>query len=273
MKKILLTFEGGNFPQETLEFVRCLNTLSPVLLTAAFVPEVDYAHLMSQSGGIAGAAYIPQVADEDEVIERNSALLEEFCREHVIQHVVRTDRLDFALPSIRKEARFADLMALSSRHFFENINDVQPNSYMKEILHSVECPVLLLPEKSDLPGSIILAYDGTPSSIYAIKQFAYLFPELSDIPAHLVFVSGKNDEPFPDATLVEELAGQHFKDLHLVKLNMPPYDFFNDWITGKENPWLVTGSYGRSELSQLFSKSFIAGMIRGHKIPVFIAHT
>jgi hypothetical protein len=110
--------------------------------------------------------------------------------------------------------------------------DVQPNAYMKEILHSTECPILLLPERSDLPGSIVLAYDGTPSAVYAIKQFAYLFPELSDIPTYLVFV--------------------------------------NSWITGRENPWLVTGSYGRSELSQL---CFIAGMIREHKIPVFIAHT
>jgi hypothetical protein len=212
------------------------------------------------------------VADEDEVIEKNGSALKDFCREHAIRYIVREDRLDFALPSIRKETRFADLMVLSSRHFFENINNIQPNAYMQEMLHSAECPVLLLPEKSDLPQTIILTYDGSASAAYAIKQFVYLFPELSHVPAILVFASEKSDDPFPDGKLIEELVAQHFKDLSLVKLDMSPREFFNNWITGKENPWLITGSYGRSELSLLFSRSFITETIKEHKIPVFIAH-
>jgi nucleotide-binding universal stress UspA family protein len=35
---------------------------------------------------------------------------------------------------------------------------------------------------------------------------------------------------------------------------------------------LVTGAYGRSELSNLFKKSFLSDVIGQHKIPVFVAH-
>lgn len=273
MKKILLPFEGSNFPTETLEFSKRLNELSPIMLTGAFVPEVDYAQLLSATGGMAGVAYIPPMEDEGEIIEKNSARLEDFCRLNNIRHAIHTDRLDFALPSIRQETRFADLLVLSSQHFFENINPQQPNAYMKEILHTTECPVMLLPEEFDLPDNIVLAYDGSPSSVYAIKQFIYLFPELLNRPATLVYLSEKAADKFPDEALITELVGQHFRELHLLRLKTTAHDFFKTWIPSRETPWLVTGSYGRSDISLLFSKSFIAEMIRDHRIPVFMAHS
>ncbi len=45
MKKILLPFEGGHYPQELLDFAGTLQPMAPILLTAAFVPESDYASL------------------------------------------------------------------------------------------------------------------------------------------------------------------------------------------------------------------------------------
>jgi hypothetical protein len=272
MKKILLPFEGANYPGEILEFAHNLHALSPFMLAAAFVPEVDYANFGNLPAGVGGAVYSPATIDEDPVIEKNGALLEAFCREHRIKYAQHTDRLDFALPSIRKESRFADLMLLSSIHFFENISSDQPNAYMKEILHSAECPVLLLPENPGLPETLILTYDGTASSVYALKQFAGLFPELSGIPAQLVCIQDKVEEPLPDEMLIEEWASQHFKDLHVKKLSMQPHVFFNNWLFGKTKPWVITGSYGRSGLSLLFAKSFITDLIKIHRIPVFIAH-
>jgi nucleotide-binding universal stress UspA family protein len=49
-------------------------------------------------------------------------------------------------------------------------------------------------------------------------------------------------------------------------------DFFSRWLPAQERSWLVTGSYGRSDLSLLFSKSFISSLIGEHRIPVFMAH-
>ncbi|MDR3716409.1 MAG: hypothetical protein P4L51_26690 [Puia sp.] len=275
MKKILVPFEGANFSPATLEFVRKLNESAPILLTAAFVPEMDYANLWNPATGIIGAPYLPKTdKEEDELIESHSAILETFCRGQNIKYALHTDRLDFALPSIQKESRFADLMLVSSLHFFERVSSEQPNAYLKELLHATECPVLLLPDSAGLPENIILAYDGSPSSVYAIKQFIYLFPELSALPATLVYIdeNRKNEAPMPDRTGIEEWAGSHFSNLSILTLGLPKGAAFPEWIAAQKNPWLVTGSFGRSGLSLLLSKSFVAGVIKSNTVPLFIAH-
>jgi len=272
MKKIIIPLEGPNYPQECLELVRVLNAISPVRLTAVFAPEVDYSQIWSVAGGMAGATYLPDLGDEDRNVAESSQRLEDFCREHSIQIFMHKERLDFALALIRKETRFADLLILDGQHFFENIDDRQPNAYMKEILHTTECPILLAPEKAVVPGSLILAYDGSAASVYAIKQFAHLFPEFSGLPVTLFHLGESKDAAFPDRENIAELASSYFTDLRVLELHMDHRDFFFRWLPAQERPWLVTGSYGRSDLSQLFSKSFIAGLIKEHKIPVFTAH-
>jgi hypothetical protein len=272
MKKIVLPFEGRHFPEDVLEMLSQLNILSPVLLTAAFVPEVDYAQLWSLAAGAGAATYLAEVDDEDEMIRNNTARLDDWCKRHNLRYVAHTDRFDFALQAIRKESRFTDLLALSTRHFFENISSDQPNVYMKEILHMAQCPILLVPEKACLPGHIVLAYDGSVSSIHAIRQFTYLFPELCHTTATLVYLSEKKEEVFPDESFISELAAQHFKDLRIQKLEMSAENFFGEWIADKPQPWLVTGSYGRSGWSQLFAKSFAMATLKQPSIPVFIAH-
>jgi len=89
MKKILISFEGESFPQELLEFARQLNVKDPILLTAAFVPEVDYAHLWSTTGGVASALFVPQVEDESTVIEDHSVKLEAYCARNGIKLRIR----------------------------------------------------------------------------------------------------------------------------------------------------------------------------------------
>lgn len=272
MKKIVIPFEGANFPLECLGLVRRLNDISPVRLTAVFVPEVDYSQIWSVTGGMAGVSYVPDLQDEDLIVEENSRRLGDFCRDHSIRLSIHKERLDFALALIRRETRFADLLLLDSQHFFANIDERQPNAYMKEILHTTECPILLLPEKTFMPGNIILAYDGSAASVYAIRQFAQLFPEFSGLPVTLVYLSDGKEVEFPDKENIEELVSGYFTDVHVLRLHMDHKDFFFRWLPAHENSWLVTGSYGRSELSQLFSKSFIASLIREHKTPVFMAH-
>jgi len=272
MKRIAVPFEGDHFPEGSLELVRRLNELSPVWLSAAFVPEVDYSVLWSMMGGIAGAVFVPEAPDEDEIIARNGARLEEFCKAYSIRLTIHKERLEFALPLIRKEGRFSDLMLLSGRHFFDNIDNRQPNTYMKDILHTSECPILLLPDTVYLPESIILAYDGTPASVKAIKHFAHAFPEFSDKEVTLVHLDGDREASLPDQEYIEELASACFTRLRMLNLKVDHRDFFTTWLPARERPWLVAGAYGRGEMSQLFNRSFVSELIREHRIPVFITH-
>ncbi len=149
---------------------------------------------------------------------------------------------------------------------------VAPNDYLREALHDVKCPVLLVPEKFDFPESVILAYDGSDGSVLAIKQFAYQFPSLTNKKTLLVYANDDPSEDFPDKIQIEELAARHYSDLTMFKLDINPRKYFGDWVAEKKSALLVSGSYGRSGLSQLFRKSFVKDVLVDHHLPVFIAH-
>ena len=272
MKKILLAFDGNHFSEGSFEFARALNEMRPILLLGVFIPQVNYANLWSYASAGSGPLLIPLVEEEEsETIHKNIARFEELCKKHAINYRVHKDFFDFGLPELKKETRFADLAILSSETFYQNLGTAIPNEYLKEMLHSSECPVLVVPEKFNFPESNILAFDGSESSVYAIKQFAYLFPELSNNRTLLVHADDE-ETSFPQELYIKELASRHFPKLTLFKLDVNPKKYFASWIKEKKSAILVSGAYGRSSVSQLFKRSFVSDVIGDHQLPVFIAH-
>lgn len=273
MKKILLVFDGINFSEGAFEFARRLNEKNKILATAVFVPQVNYANLWSYAGTAGTTSSIPLIEDEEaEQIEKNIERFERLCEKNNLEFRIHKDFYDFALPELKEETRFADVVILGSESFYSNIGIGEPNDYLKMALHDVECPVIIVPEKFDFPENNILSYDGSESSVYAIKQFAYLFPEFISNPTLLVYTKNEGKDDIPHIEYIEELAGRHFPDLTIMKLHLDPKDFFATWISDKKKPILISGSFGRSSLSRIFKKSFVRDVIKEHKLPVFITH-
>src|SRR5439155_955802 len=184
-----------------------LNEVTPVLLTAIFIPQVDYSSLWSYSTGVSGSLFIPLIEDEDAVmVEKNIDRFELLCRKNNINFRLHKDFTDFALPGLKKETRFADLLILGSESFYENLGIHDPNDYLRDALHGAECPVLVVPEHFDFPEKNILSYDGSESSVYAIKQFSYLFPEFANNNTLLVYAKSETEKELPDEEYLEELA-------------------------------------------------------------------
>ena len=273
MKKILIAFDGTQFSEGAFEFARALNQLRPVLLTGVFMPQVSYANLWSYSGAMAGPLYVPMIEEEEgDLLQKNIEHFQSLCIKNDIVFRVHRDFNDFALPELKRETRFADLLLISSEKFFENMIGGNAIDYMRDAIHNVECPVVVIPEKFSFPKRNVIAYDGTASSVYAMKQFSYLFPELCSNETLLVYSKDREGNDLPDEIYVEELATQHFRDLSLLKMKLNPKKFFNDWVKGEESPILITGAMGRSSISEMFRKSFITDVIVDHQLPVFIAH-
>jgi nucleotide-binding universal stress UspA family protein len=272
MKKVLIAFDGTQFSEGAFEFARNLNTRQPILLVGAFIPQVSYANLWSYAGAMAGPSFVPLLETEDtEIVQKNIARFEDLCQKNGIACKVHKDFHDFALPELKRETRFADLLIISSEKFYENLAGEDPSEYMKDALHASECPVVVVPERFDFPSRNILAYDGSDSSVFAIKQFAYLFPELSANETMLVFSNDKESK-LPYEHYIEELASQHFNDLSILKLDIHPRREFHNWICENRNAILVSGSYGRSFFSQIMRKSFVSEIIAEHRLPVFTTH-
>ena len=277
MKKILIMLDGTKFSAGAFEFARQLNELQPILLVGIFLPQLRYACLWNCAAAMSGPLYLPEAAqqkidlEEKQVVEENLADFERLCLKNNISFRVHNDVYDFSLAELRKETRFADLLIISDESFLEDFNTNSSES-IKKVYHNAECPVLVVPEKFEFPKKNIIAYDGSESSVFALKQFCSLFPELCNNETVLLHLKAGDEPGIPDQEYVEELASQHYKNLTLQKLRVTPGKYFDLWLEKENKPILITGSYGRSLLSQVFKKSFVSDIIPGHRFPVFIAH-
>ena len=274
MKKIIIAIDGTNFSNGAFKFVRKLNEKAPVLVAGIFVPQVDYANLWSYSTAAAsGPLFVPLVEEEEsKEVAKNIEKFQALCKKNNIACRVHKDFFDFVLPELKRESRFADVMVLSGELFYQHIIGAGQFDYMRNVLHNAECPVLIVPEHLEFPDTNIIAYDGSDEAVYAMKQFAYIFPEFASNKTVLVYAEKESEKDFPSRALISELATQHFTDLVFHKAELDPKKDFSEWVNEKKGAILVTGSFSRSAFSEAFRKSFVADIIREHKVPVFIAH-
>ena len=95
---------------------------------------------------------------------------------------------------------------------------------------------------------------------------------MSGKPTLLVYASKNPAGDFPGKGQIEELVARHFPNLTLLKLNINHKKYFGTWLSENKSAILVSGSYSRSDFSQLLKKSFVGDIIAQHRLPVFIAH-
>jgi hypothetical protein len=275
MKKIIIALDGDHFPKGAFEFAKYINTQNEILLAGIFLTPVDYSKLMAYTTGVQGVAVMPEwlmKKNDDEIVNRNIQLFEEACTADGLHFRVHRDNDLMALASLVEETRFADLLLISSDLFYKNIEQKQPNYYLEEVLKKTECPVMLVPENFKTPSQVLLSYDGGESSMFAIKQFAYLFPELTNLETIMLSVSDDNPAALPEFDMVTELLARHYSDLQLQNVHMPDKKSFVEWLACQPNSYIVMGAFSRSTFSELFKKSFAKDIIRDIKMPIFISH-
>jgi len=269
MKKLLLIFNGDTFSESTFDFINKQYPLKSSLLTAVFMSPVDYSIVWGYPLPLGGYTDT-EIVNADKIAE-NIVRFETLCRENEIEYKVHKESDDSNADIIEKETRFADLLIISGSLFYNDADSEEPGYYMRHALHDAECAIIVFPDHYEYPVNNILTYDGSADSVYAIKQFAYLFPEWCNRKTYLVYANAKSKD-IPDKELIEELARRHFPYLSMDKLEFDPVKYFNTWVTDKESAIIVTGAYERSYFSELVKKSFIDETIRDHRVPVFIAH-
>jgi hypothetical protein len=272
MKKLLAVFDGEHFSDGVFGFARRLNELRPALLTGVFLPSVDYTDItVYYLGGMTTPLYNRALDTDVEAMTRNKERFQELCAHHGMEFRIHEQISGRILEGIQKETRYADVLLLDSALFYQNLGETQQDDYLKDTMRRAECPVVLVPEHYDFPEQIILAYDGSESSVFAIKQFAYLFPELTSLRTLLTYVSPEGKD-MPDGPYIQELASRHFSDLTFFNLEADPDRDFDTWVQRQKGSMLVAGGFGRSAVSELLKRNFAGDIIREGRLPVFIAH-
>lgn len=273
MRKVIVAFEAANFSEGAMRFVSAMNKAEQVTVTGIFLPAALYTTFGNHADALSTGVLLP-VTDDVETSEINKSVLKfrEYCASHHLRHRVIKKFDDFGLPELKQQSRYADLVVLGSEYFFKVPESDKLSDYLKTSLHDAECPVVVVPESFSQPQINILTCDGTASSARAIKNFTYLFPEMSRDHTVVAMFEPNNTRHKDQDVKIKELVSAHFPDHQFVHSGADSSRYFSDWSVDNRPAIVVCGAFGRSVISILFRKSFIADVLMNQKLPVFISH-
>src|SRR4030095_15620472 len=278
MEKILLAIDAYNPDKNAIEFACYLGRLTKSKITGIFLENVT-----ADQKAVLQTAHETPYADQDaddywiqnlariERIEKNIRFFRQKCAAEEVLCRVHRDR-GFPATELIEESRFADLIVIDSEFSMNTNYEDSPTYFVNDILKNAECPVVLAPENFDGINEIIVAYNGSASSVFAVKQFTYLFPQLRDkkITAVQVNESGRWEEE--GKYNFSEWLRIHYSNVHFQALTGETDRALFDYLVKKNGVFLVMGAYGRNALSQFLKHSRAELLIKTLTQPIFIAH-
>jgi nucleotide-binding universal stress UspA family protein len=260
MEKILLAMDAAKLNMKTIDFACHIARLTRSRLTGVFLEGLvaDY-----QRG-------LNDIVDS-RLTESNIHTFREACVCRETLSRVHRDR-GIPISEIIAETRFADLLIIDAETSFAKADRHIPGRFVKDALESAECPVLIAPYTFDTFDEIVFAYNGTISSVYAIKQFTAIFPQLTKKKVSVVNVRQDSSNAIEDQFRMKEWLNAHFDNVEFVILKGSASDQLFAWLIEKKNAVVVMGAYGRNILSRFFKPSQARLIVKSINLPIFITH-
>ena len=292
MEKLLLALDAQQLNTNTIDFACYIAKLTHSKLTGLFlenilqddityVPGVSIPTCVNRPGGAPAFTPDPNLdhavfADEQEYrptdpVSENIRRFKESCVCRETSNLIHRDR-GIPLSEVVEESRFADLIIVDPVTSFSRTDRNVPSRFVKDVLLDSECPVLMAPYSFDGIDKVIFMYDGAASSVFAIKQFTYLFPALSDKKAIVVNVRNSDTKAIEQQFKMKEWLKAHYQEVEFVVLKGDPSDEIFGYLIEKKNAMVVMGAFGRPMLSRFFKPSHARLIVKTINLPVFIAH-
>ena len=273
MENILLIINPDKPGLASIDFACNVATSAQARLTGVFIENFYFEYI--PIGDAMAPAYFGQLQENSQVkadTDQAVRIFQEECQRKGIIPEVYVDKGE-PIQEVIYESRFADLVIIDPyMNFYEREEDA-PSHFAREILAHAECPVLIAPEKFESIEEIIFCYDGSASSLFAIKLFTYLFPAFSKKNVMLLEISKSDSEQVDEShKRIMQWLGSHYNDVHYHALKGDVKDELFTWFFMKEKKLIVMGAYGRPLLSRFFNKSAADVLIRMVDLPIFITH-
>jgi hypothetical protein len=285
MEKILLAMEGCKQNTYAIDFACYLAKLTGSRLTGVFLegnadgtgPEVIHMDELVDEpelvrlNGTDSVVYRPAQDTGADSVSQRVLRFREACMCREVPARVHRDR-GVPLGDILKESRFSDLIVLDPETSFRKSEKEFPGQFIRDVLLAAECPVVVAPYAFDSLDEVIFAYNGTGSSVFAIKQFTYLMPVFYNKKAIVVNVQKTDESVIEEQYKMKEWLSAHYRDVEFVILNGDASDELFGYLLGKKNAIVVLGAYGRGILSRFLKPSHASLLLRTINLPIFIAH-
>ncbi len=277
MKKIIAAIDALNFTEEQLDTFQYIAREAKGQLTVVSLEDIA-------QNSVSAAATLPEhgflnygeivresVAADRKLREESQERVYKLCgdRDITVKHQMPSDT---PLRDIITESRFADLLLVSNTTSFSFLYETNPPRFVKDVLADAQCPVMVLPEQLPRIREVVFSYNGTFSSMHAIRQFTQLFPDLSDIPVQVVYVAEKSTPAIPNEKLLKDYLEHHYDEVRYMVLNGDPVAEFLALLMHRKDCLVTYGAYGRSRVSRFFHRSDAESILRTTNTPVFITH-
>lgn len=278
MEKILVAVDAVHPDKKAMDFACYLGRLTKSKVTGVFLENLvaDEKPVLERLHAI---TYMEWELDEHaaehkqkmDLIEANIFNFKEAC---ICRDVIYDVRREEGMPAeaLVKESRYADLIVIDPETSFNKRYEGNPTEFVRDVLKKAECPVVVAPEQFNAIDEIVFTYNGSASSVFAIKQFTYLFPELFNKQAIVVQVSKEASWNTEEKDSLDDWLREHYRHLQFELLKGDTNDMLLGYMLKRKNSILVMGAYGRNIFSEFFRPSHANRLIKAVNIPVFITH-
>jgi nucleotide-binding universal stress UspA family protein len=277
MKKIIAAFDGLKYSESARDYAIALAKISNAHLVGVFMEDSTYTSykiydLVSEEGTV--EQKLKKYDEIDKITRHNAAEnFEKYCQQAGLEFTVHHDR-QIAIRELKHESVYADLLVIDANETLTHYAEKIPTRFIRDLLSDAHCPVLVVPGKHRPIEKIVLLYDGEPTSVYAIKMFSYLLPQLKKLDTEVIAINPPNSTlHLPDNKLMKEFMKRHFPDVRYTVIEGWPEPDITRRIQNLQSISLVVlGAYKRSTVSRWFSESMADILMREVKVPLFIAH-
>jgi len=277
MKKFIAAFDSLRFSESTLQYSLYLAKQYDAHVVGVFLREATRIGYAVYATMVKESTASKTIFDEIDLADKRAtedaiSRFEEGCRKAKVGFSIHRDKKN-ALDELLHETVFADLLVIDAWETFSYIETSLPGWFIKNVLHHVHCPVLVVPKKFNQLNKLVLLYDGTPSSVHAIRMFNYVLPEMCKLETTLLTAKEDSDSlHLPDNKLIKEWMKRHFSQVSYEVLKGGVKEM--SAVLKSEEPGIlvVAGAYHRSNLSMWFHRSVADLLIKEVKAPLFIAH-
>jgi len=148
-----------------------------------------------------------------------------------------------------------------------------PTRFIKDVISTIHCPVVIVPQTFRPIDKVVFLYDGSPAAMHAIKMYASVFDK-TDFPLEVIYVSRDGKSALPANKALRKYLKTRFDKVQYTILQGNPEEEICGYLKNNlENELVVLGAYKRSEVSRWFKTSMADVLMKDTNSPLFIANS
>lgn len=276
MEKILAAMNPLDPNKKIMDFALYLARLTKSRITGIFLEKtlagklvqrdlhgfpIAFADSEAARNKMADSARVEEAISNFKKVCSDSGVLFEIHRDH-----------GMPIEDVIAESRFSDMLIVDAAMTFNQNSEETPIRFVEDIIKESQCPVIVAPEEFDKLDEIVFCYNGAFDSIFAIKQFTHLFPQLENKRLIILEVIENKKSRNQEDTLFTDWLRNHYSNFKYEIINGQVNLMLFDFLFKRKNIIIVMGAYGRDALSTFFKKSTAEPLIKIITQPIFISH-